>query len=327
MDQSILNTIMTAEPEECLQLLLKEVWKIFSTPINSATADALTVERDKKAAVLDTLICGAAWELWNIIPHSQLRTSYQLSKFWQHESQGKSVLILDALSLREACWILEQAENRGYSINRSFASFSEIPGDTTPFAKALGYSQRSSLANNGGKSDLFPGAYTESADIPFADCCRLIKPETGIIFWHHWPDSLIHDLSDDGSGAQKITKAAIETFYSDDFWKFIDILATGRKLVITGDHGYANAGLFKDIINKEQIEYMKNLFKSGRSTQTNSDYNNNWVPPLAMDIGDSKLALGRKKWKSQGGYPTLTHGGLSLLEMAVPFIEIEKKQG
>jgi hypothetical protein len=39
------------------------------------------------------------------------------------------------------------------------------------------------------------------------------------------------------------------------------------------------------------------------------------------------LALGRRKWKSQGGYPTLTHGGLSLLEMAVPFIEIEKRQG
>jgi hypothetical protein len=34
---------------------------------------------------------------------------------------------------------------------------------------------------------------------------------------------------------------------------------------------------------------------------------------------------GRRKWKSQGGYPTLTHGGLSVLEVAVPFIELIRK--
>jgi hypothetical protein len=36
------------------------------------------------------------------------------------------------------------------------------------------------------------------------------------------------------------------------------------------------------------------------------------------------LAVGRRKWKSQGGYPTLTHGGLSLLEVLSPFIELSK---
>jgi len=40
--------------------------------------------------------------------------------------------------------------------------------------------------------------------------------------------------------------------------------------------------------------------------------------------GDHLLALGRWKWKSQGGYPTLTHGGLSLLEVLSPFVEISK---
>jgi hypothetical protein len=36
---------------------------------------------------------------------------------------------------------------------------------------------------------------------------------------------------------------------------------------------------------------------------------------------------GRRKWKSAGGYPTLIHGGLSVLEVAVPFIELSKKGG
>jgi hypothetical protein len=38
--------------------------------------------------------------------------------------------------------------------------------------------------------------------------------------------------------------------------------------------------------------------------------------------GTHLLAVGRWKWKSQGGYPTLTHGGLSLLEVLSPFVEL-----
>jgi hypothetical protein len=34
------------------------------------------------------------------------------------------------------------------------------------------------------------------------------------------------------------------------------------------------------------------------------------------------LVLGRRQWTIQGGYPTLAHGGLSLLEVAVPYIEL-----
>ena len=34
--------------------------------------------------------------------------------------------------------------------------------------------------------------------------------------------------------------------------------------------------------------------------------------------------VGRWNWKSQGGYPTLAHGGLSLLEVLSPFVEIGK---
>jgi len=46
------------------------------------------------------------------------------------------------------------------------------------------------------------------------------------------------------------------------------------------------------------------------------------ITSLALRFPD--FQRGRKKWKSQGGYPTLTHGGLSLLEMAVPYLELSK---
>lgn len=324
MEKITLNAIMNADSANAWRKILSEIWELFSPALNPVKADALTTERDKKAGEIDTLISGAAWELWYEAAKSPFKTSVQLKSFWKQNTGGKAILILDALSLREACWILEQAQTRSFKINKAQATLAEIPGDTTQFAKALDFGQRSALANNNGKSQDFPGAFTESADLPFADCNSLLKSEPSVIFWHHWPDCTMHDLADDGSGGQKLTKAVTETLTDNEFWNFIERLAKGRKLVITGDHGYANSGLFRDLVDKEQIDYMKALFKSGRSTEVMENTGLNWVPPLILEFDNQKIALGRRKWRSQGGYPTLTHGGLSLLEMVVPYIEIEK---
>jgi hypothetical protein len=95
----------------------------------------------------------------------------------------------------------------------------------------------------------------------------------------------------------------------------------------SSDHGYAACGLFPDLVDKDQVEYMKKLFKSGRTATSDSE-DGAWVPPidlrLATNHGSHRYVLGRRKWKSAGGYPTLHHGGLSLLEVFVPFIELSK---
>lgn len=324
MKTAVLNSILKASPDDAWNIILNEVWGLFTNPANPVKAEVL-ITKDKKIGKLDTLLSGSAWELWSNIPHSENKTSSQLKNFWANNADGKAILILDAFSLREACWILSQASDKGFQVMESKATLAEIPGDTTPFAKALGFNQRSSLTDNGASSSDFSGAFTESEGLPFQDCCNLIKPEPNIIFWHHWPDNDMHTYADNGNGAQMLTRASEKMLSSDGFWAFIEQLTTGRKLVITGDHGYANSGLFRDLAKKEQIDYMKKLFKSGRSTQNNSNSNHKWAPPLTLNINGNVLALGRRKWKSQGGYPTLTHGGLSLLEMAVPFIQIERK--
>jgi hypothetical protein len=324
MEQSLVNSILNHPPAEAWQIIISTLWNIFVDPIRKDLADAKTTERDRIVGEIDNLLAGAAWSLWQNVIDSPHKTSTQLREFWKEENGGKAILILDALSLREACWIVEEAGKRDFTIQMQKATLSEIPGDTTPFAKVLGYNQRSSLANNSGKSNLFPDTYTESVDIPFADCCSLIPPEPKVIFWHHWPDSTIHDFANDGNGGQKLAKSVADTLTGTEFWNFVERLATGRTLVITGDHGYAHAGLFRDLHNKAQAEYMKKLFKSGRSTVASIEEKHNWVPPLTYELNAHTLAMGRRKWKSPGGYPTLAHGGLSLLEVAVPFIKINK---
>ena len=113
---------------------------------------------------------------------------------------------------------------------------------------------------------------------------------------------------------------------SDDFWEFVQRLATGRRLVIVSDHGYAATGYFPDA-DGEVGSFLKKTFASGRSAKGHGDVGP-FVPPVALHInsphGPHLLAVGRRKWKSQGGYPTMTHGGLSLLEVLSPFVELTK---
>ena len=79
--------------------------------------------------------------------------------------------------------------------------------------------------------------------------------------------------------------------------------------------------------SKALTAYLKKTFSSGRSKAGNGE-TSPFIPPVALNIdsphGPHLLAVGRRKWRSQGGYPTLTHGGLSLLEVLSPFIELTK---
>ena len=241
------------------------------------------------------------------------------------------VLVLDGLSLRELPWLLQGAKERGFTLHEVSANASELPGETNEFARALGFGSRSQLQNNGGGlAHMLQPAYTECVDMPWKDCASLINGSPNWVFWHQWPDSKLHDGAGAGQGLDTLTRDVAEQLSSDDFWAFVEQLASGRRLVITSDHGYAATGYFPDA-DGEVGQFLKKTFASGRSTKgagLSAKDCGPFVPPVALQInsphGAHLLAVGRWKWKSQGGYPTLTHGGLSLLEVLTPWVEISK---
>ena len=237
-------------------------------------------------------------------------------------------MILDGLSLRESPWLLQEAERRGYHIQQAGVRGTELPSDTTPFAKALGFGQRSSIDNNGaGLAHNLPGARTESLNAAWDYCLDWIASAPAIVLWHHWPDERIHQLAEPGDGFQKLCREAAQQLTSDSFWKMVERMATGRHLVITSDHGYAASGMFTDVTNRDQANWLKANFGSSRFAH-GPGTPHHWLPPISLCLqtanGVNQFALGRRKWRSTGGYPTLAHGGLSLLEVTVPFIELSK---
>lgn len=324
----ILDSILTAQSKEAWQGIFAMLWDTFSAPLTAQQVEREVTERERKVSEFELLLSGSAWELWREFEEAVPRTAQSLIDFWNSTSSGKAILILDSLSLREAPWLLQEAERRGYRIHQAKVSGSEIPSDTTSFAKALGFAQRSALENNSaGSTHALPGARTESLNVAWEDCLDWIASAPALVLWHHWPDERIHQLADPGDGFQKLCREAAQRLTSDSFWQMVERMATGRRLVITSDHGYAASGLFSDVTNKEQAGWLKAHFGSSRFAQGPSA-THHWIPPIALCLqtahGTNQFALGRRKWRSAGGYPTLAHGGLSLLEVAVPFIEVSR---
>lgn len=328
---SLLRYFQSASAQEVWQSIFSHTLEVSSGPLQASNASAEITRRDRSLGVIDLALATAGWDLWYEYEASVELTSDALTKWWQNTSQGRAILILDALSLREIPWLLEGAKKHGFSVNQVKVTGSELPADTTFFAKALGFSQRSSLENNGaGGSHKLSGAFTDCVSSPWKDCIELITAHPDWVLWHCWPDDKLHALSVPGEGLAAITSEVTQQLGSDDFWKLIYRLTAGRKLIITTDHGYAASGHFPDTTDDKQTEYLKSRFKSGRWSPTTNDYGT-WVPPIELVInsrhGKNAFVLGRRKWKSPGGYPTLTHGGLSILEVAVPFIELSRSAG
>jgi len=325
---SKLDSVLTAPSNEAWQVLFDKLWEIFSAPLTPQRAEQQVAERERKVSDIELLLSSSAWELWRDFETATPHTAPSIVDFWNSATGGKAVLVLDGLSLREAPWLLQEAQHRGFQIQQAGVRGSEIPSDTTSFARALGFSQRSSLENNGaGSAHRLPGARTESMDAAWDYCLDWIAAAPAIVLWHHWPDERIHDFAEPGDGFQKLCREAEQQLTSDSFWKMIERMAMGRRLVITSDHGYAASGMFADVTNKEQAAWLKTNFGGSRYAP-GAGAAHPWTPPISLCLetsnGINQFALGRRKWRSAGGYPALAHGGLSLLEVAVPFIEISK---
>ncbi len=327
LGSSVLHDLTTSSPDDAWQCIVKNAMEIVSKPLDPKKAVPEVTRRDREIGAFDHLLATSSWDLWQAFSTSVERTSTRLIRWWNEPYSAKAVLILDGLSLRELPWLLQGAKEHGFEVTEASANASELPGETNEFARALGFSSRSQLQNNGGgQAHKLQPTRTECVDMPWKDCAGLIDTSKNWIFWHHWPDSKLHDGAGAGQGLGPLTRDAVDQMTGDDFWSFVERLATGRRLAITSDHGYAATGLFTDA-DRDVSPFLKKTFASGRGKSGSFDAGP-FVPPVALQVdsphGPHLLAVGRWKWKSQGGYPTLTHGGLSLLEVLSPFVELTK---
>lgn len=297
----------------------QDAWaEIFSAMTALSRASSSPAALHDATVIPDRLLTEAAWELWEAFPAHAEKTSGNL-KGWAVGS-GKAVLILDALSLRELPILMGAAEARGMQQVQVKVTGSECPSTTDHFAKSLGLPSRSALANDGkpGTFALFGGnCYTDVVSLPFEDCT--VPPSPNLVIWHSWLDDLIHlqqKLPD------QIASIATSTLQSDGFWDFINRLRQGRGLIITSDHGYAVSKRFSsEVEDPDAIEILRKTFGASRNKAVSEPWQKRFMPPIVMTNNNQHVVMGQRKWKVQGGFPHVCHGGMSLLEVAVPYME------
>ncbi|MDR3555653.1 MAG: hypothetical protein P4L55_12925 [Syntrophobacteraceae bacterium] len=314
MNQNWLRLILDSRSPEA-------AWKeIFAVLLNVAEQTSSPVALHEATVVPDRLLSEAAWELWEAYPNYSARTS-EVLKEWAANSSPKAILILDALSLRELPFLLGGARTRGIKPVQVKVTGSECPSTTDQFAHALGLQSRSALANDSkpGAFALFGAAcYTDVIALPFEDCA--IPPSPNVVIWHSWLDDLIHvhkKLPD------QIATIASAILQSDGFWGFIDKLRQGRKLVITSDHGYAVSKRFSSQVeDHEAIAILRETFGASRSKAASEPLKESFMPPIVMAVKGRNVVMGQRKWNVQGAFPDICHGGMSLLEVAVPWVEL-----
>lgn len=324
-----LGRILRSPPSDAWAEVFSLLWSGLSVPVGDKDVAGEIVRRDKAFESLDLLLSGAAWDLWESFESSTESTADALTAWWEATSGGRAVLILDALSLREVPWILGEAERRGYEVKGARPTASALPSDTTSFARALGLQQRSALVSGSVPSLRLSGASTAFFEQPWRECADTLPNASDLLVWHDWPDSLMHDLSGPGPGLRQLAEDVRKVLAGDDFWALVERMSTGRRLVITSDHGYAASGLFSEVPDEAQKNYYQQNFGAERHVATADSAPSHWLPPVDLPMttarGPHRFALGRRGWRVQSGRKNLSHGGLSVLETAVPFIELSRK--
>ncbi|SPE58501.1 conserved hypothetical protein [Verrucomicrobia bacterium] len=309
------ETILSKRPAE-------EIWtQIFQELQRLATTTTSPVELNQALSPWDRLLAESAWELWAAYPAFPGRTSVQLKDWWTRSAAGgRAVLILDALSLRDLPALLGGAQTRHIQPTVVAVTGAEVPTDTTPFAKALGASSRSSLQHNGATASFALQSTNLQTDVfnaPFRDCP--VPNARDLFLWHEWQDPQVHNnLLHDA-----VHRTASQQLQSDDFWDFVNRLRQGRKLVITSDHGYAVSAHFSTTLDDEQVvSTLKDVFGASRLCPAPAAWPHSFLPPLVQHTNGHYVVVGQVKWRVQGGFPPRCHGGLSLLEVAVPWVEL-----
>lgn len=272
---------------------------------------------------LDRLLAESAWDLWRVYPAEAPRTADLLQTWWSAPApQGRAVLILDALSLRELPVILAEADKRGITPTMIRVTGSQAPSDTDQFARALGVTARNNLANNKPPAGfaLKSGClYTDVLNLPFEDCAASLPYDSDLFIWHTWLDDQIHVYK---RSPDQLAKMVPQALQGDGFWQLVQRLRQGRRLLLTADHGYAISKLFStEIDDLVLVEALRTVFGASRSASESQAWSQAAMPPLVLTVNGQHVVMGQTRWKVQGGFPELCHGGLSVLEVAVPFIE------
>ncbi len=234
-----------------------------------------------------------------------------------------AVVVFDGLSLREIPMLMNLAEKSGLKISRTDVSLAAVPCDTMEYiARELPCGRiapsqlptRKELKERG-IAAVYHGNYTQGIA---GD-----HPKASLLVWSSFPDLTYRDSGAKFENHFENIHAMFETAWMNT----VQRIKGKRKIVVTSDHGYIFFGAGLDFPRQpSELKELNAYFGNDRHASTIEKPD----PPASDDVyRDSArqvaLIKGRVKTRASGeaAAKLYKHGGLSLMEMMTPWIELE----
>lgn len=234
----------------------------------------------------------------------------------------RAAVVFDGLSIREIPLIVKMAQSTGFQIKTVSAIGTSLPTETLDFIEQRVLGSRVAPSQLRGRRELaeknVAAYYLEQAN------SREVFPaDKSLLVWSSYPDRLF-------SNDEARDESLFSTFHRDHIpvlWKCAaQSIPSHMPIVITADHGYAFFGTGFDSIRQSDATALlgQARFKQFAEGESFPD----WHPDLQL-IKQTRTALlrGRLRVRPQGpsSRKLYQHGGFSLMEVLVPWIELERE--
>jgi hypothetical protein len=240
-------------------------------------------------------------------------------------AENTAVVVFDGASLREVPLFIHKAEETGFRIVNSSTSFAALPSTTTAFVdqRLLGkpvapktLPQRKELKDQGIKAYYFDDAIsTHQTQCPNGE---------KVLIWSAFPDVTYQDS--DARFARHF--ADMQKLY-DAAWKnTVMQVPRTKRIVVTSDHGYIFFGASFDSTRPSDVcdlleQDRQRVFAEKEPLPDPANH------PQLQVLPDRRLAMVRGRIKNKPRGPSANriyrHGGMSLMEMLVPWLVIERE--
>ncbi len=298
--------------------LLEEVWS--QEKYGSMNRVDYLRTGEEKVNKLEEIIAASAPRVYDEFLESP-PSDRDILNFLKNNSDS-AVVIFDGLSLREMPILKKMCEESGFQIKEFDVSWGCVPSETMDFiAQRLGLinTSPSQLPNKPALKELGISAYYYAQP---SDRRRLNKNDS-LLLWSSFPDSTYGD-----SGARFAHHFdQIHTLVETAWRNTVQDIPKNKTIIVTSDHGYVFFGPGLSFPRSNEALRPLNAFLSGERFCKFEKREDVPEHPDLKVIEDKHLALikGRVQTHPPGTASTklYKHGGLSIMEMLVPWIKIE----
>ncbi len=275
---------------------------------------------EKEVCRIEDQICSYASRVYN-----ELATPNANTLFNHLKSKDKlAVVVLDGLSLRELPILLELVISTGYHVKSCSTRRAAIPSETMDFVSAqlglnnVGPSQLPSRKELKAENIKVFYLNNETNWIPTPD------DDKNILIWSGFPDNTYTD-----SGARFASHFEHIAARMKNIWmSTVQQIPVDFNIIITSDHGYIffDSGTSFDINSNDKQE-LNRFFGNDRNRRIEPGM---LIPTSKfihrVDGQNIAMIKGRIRTASTGKAASMKykHGGLSLMEMVTPWLELKK---